>query len=100
MAAKRLPTQFPVLIARQFNNFRDGSLRLSELARSAEEQKKILIDVVNNHATLLDGLQLPVKTDATRGAAGTAGLVIFNSDDGQLNIDDGSNWTLPDGTTT
>jgi hypothetical protein len=39
-------------------------------------------------------------TDANRGAAGTAGRVIYNSDDGQLNIDDGSNWTLPDGTTT
>jgi len=25
---------------------------------------------------------------------------IFNTDDGQLNIDDGTNWTLPDGSTT
>jgi len=39
-------------------------------------------------------------TDATRGSAGTAGRVIFNSDDGNLNIDDGTNWILPDGTTT
>jgi hypothetical protein len=45
-------------------------------------------------------LLLNVYTDATRPAAGTAGRVIFNSDDGQLNIDDGTNWTLPDGTTT
>jgi hypothetical protein len=45
-------------------------------------------------------MQLKVLTDATRGSAGTAGQVIFNSDDGQLNIDDGTNWTLPDGTTT
>lgn len=44
--------------------------------------------------------QLPTFTDATRPAAGTAGRVIFNTDDGQLNIDDGTNWTLPDGTTT
>jgi hypothetical protein len=45
-------------------------------------------------------VQLPTFTNATRPAAGTAGRIIFNSDDGQLNIDDGTNWTLPDGTTT
>jgi hypothetical protein len=45
-------------------------------------------------------LQLPVFTDGTRPAAGTAGRLIFNSDDGLINIDDGTNWTLPDGTTT
>ena len=39
-------------------------------------------------------------TDANRGAAGTAGRIIFNTDDGQLNVDDGTNWTLPDGTIT
>ncbi len=44
--------------------------------------------------------QVLVKTDASRGSAGNEGIVIFNSDDGQLNIDDGTNWTLPDGTTT
>lgn len=45
-------------------------------------------------------LVIDVFTDATRGSAGTAGRVIFNSDDSQLNIDDGTNWILPDGTTT
>lgn len=43
---------------------------------------------------------IPTKSDSNRGAAGIAGRVIFNSDDGQLNVDDGTNWTLPDGTTT
>lgn len=45
-------------------------------------------------------LALVVYTDATRPSAGIAGRVIFNSDDGQLNIDNGTNWTLPDGTIT
>ena len=56
----------------------------------------------NTGETRISGaaLQVPVKTDGTRGAAGTAGRIIFNSGDGQLNIDDGTNWTLPDGTTT
>jgi hypothetical protein len=50
---------------------------------------------------LVDGcIALHVHTDATRGAAGTAGRVIFNSDDANLNIDDGTNWILPNGTTT
>lgn len=39
-------------------------------------------------------------TNSSRPAAGVAGRTIFNTDDGQLNIDDGTNWTLPDGTTT
>lgn len=42
----------------------------------------------------------PQATDATRGAAGQSGRVIFNTDDGQLNVDDGTNWTLPDGSVT
>ena len=45
-------------------------------------------------------LNAKVYTDANRPAAGATGKIIFNSDDGQLNIDDGTNWTLPDGTTT
>jgi hypothetical protein len=44
--------------------------------------------------------QAPVKTDSTRGDAGQAGRVIFNSDDGNLNIDTGTDWILPDGTIT
>lgn len=39
-------------------------------------------------------------TDGTRPVAGTAGRIIFNTTDGQLNIDNGTNWTLPDGTVT
>ena len=38
--------------------------------------------------------------DAGRPTAGTAGRIIFNTDDGQLNIDDGAQWTLPDGSAT
>ena len=50
---------------------------------------------------LFDGIvTLPRETDATRGAAGEVGRIIFNTDDGQLNIDDGTNWTLPDGSVT
>ncbi len=43
---------------------------------------------------------LPVYIDATRPVATTAGRMIFNSDDGNLNIDTGSGWILPDGTAT
>jgi len=52
--------------------------------------------------TMLDQkmMTLGTYTDAQRPAAGTAGRIIFNTDDGQLNVDDGTNWTLPDGTAT
>lgn len=39
-------------------------------------------------------------SDATRPAAGVAGRVIFNTDDGNLNIDNGGNWIHPSGGTT
>lgn len=47
-------------------------------------------------------LKPPVKTDANRGSAATAGAgaVIYNSTDGKLNVSNGTDWTLPDGTTT
>lgn len=41
-----------------------------------------------------------VYSDATRPAAGVAGRIIFNTDDGKLNIDTGAGWTLPDGSAT
>lgn len=52
--------------------------------------------------TMLTGkyITIGIFTDATRGAAGAAGRVIFNTDDANLNIDDGTNWILPDGTVT
>ena len=45
-------------------------------------------------------LTIGVYNDGSRPAAGTAGRMIFNTTDGNLNIDDGTNWILPDGTTT
>jgi hypothetical protein len=45
-------------------------------------------------------MQLPVLNDSNRGDAGNAGRIIFNTDDNQVNIDNGTDWTLSDGTTT
>lgn len=45
-------------------------------------------------------LVLRSRTDANRGAAGTAGRIIFNTDDGAINVDNGTNWTDAQGTTT
>ncbi len=39
-------------------------------------------------------------SDATRPAPVNPGMLIFNTDDGQLNIATGTDWTLPDGTVT
>lgn len=70
------------------NIIKDVIRRLNDL-----EKKRGVVDGDGN-------LVVRTYTDATRPSAGTAGRVIFNSDDGKLNIDDGTNWTLPDGTTT
>jgi len=37
-------------------------------------------------------ITIGVFTDANRGAAGTAGRMIFNTDDGMPNYDDGTDW--------
>lgn len=53
----------------------------------------------NGHLKAASFFAVPY-TDGTRPAAGTAGRIIFNTTDGKLNIDNGTNWTLPDGTVT
>lgn len=43
----------------------------------------------------------PPRTDSSRGdSPGPPGTVIFNTDDGTLNVWDGTQWTVPDGTPT
>lgn len=53
-----------------------------------------------SNAVMANEIRLVAKTDANRPAAGIAGRVIYNSDDGNLNIDTGTQWVLPDGTIT
>lgn len=53
-----------------------------------------------NGSMQMTEMRLVPLTDATRGSAGTAGRVIYNSDDDNLNIDDGTDWILPDGAVT
>lgn len=60
----------------------------------------VITGIVDRRGEGLSDILFPVYTDGTRPAAGYAGRAIFNSDDGQINIDTGSDWTLPDGTTT
>lgn len=65
-----------------------------------DEKRKHWADWFSKIYHLVTFMQAPIKTDSTRGAAGNKGRIIFNDDDGMLNVDDGDNWTLPDGTIT
>lgn len=56
------------------------------------------LHVVGNITSATEVSFLPILDDSTRGDAGTAGRVIFNTDDSNLNIDTGVKWILPDGT--
>lgn len=103
MTHKHMPPNYPTIMLRELNSFEELNSFLREFVRNIEEIRLIASEVTESHATSLDAYEngeMPVLTDATRGSPGTAGRVIFNTDDGQLNIDDGTNWTLPDGTTT
>jgi hypothetical protein len=42
--------------------------------------------------------RLGVYTSGSRPSPGIAGRLVFNTDDGKINVDDGTNWTWPDGT--
>lgn len=64
------------------------------------ESRKEWADWFNKVYLILSQLQIPVKTDATRDSPGSAGKVIFNVDDGNMNIDTGTGWVLPDGSAT
>lgn len=59
----------------------------------ADAQIKLALDQLGR-------IEMAVLTDCTRGCPGTAGRVIFNSADGNLNIDNGCAWILPNGCTT
>lgn len=64
------------------------------------EERREWADWFNKLWLIVTTTEVAKVTDATRGNAGNAGRVVFNSDDGNLNIDDGSQWILPDGTPT
>lgn len=60
-----------------------------------------VIDFFGGGVSATEFFILPIYTDATRPTPSiTAALVIYNSDDGNLNIANGTNWILPDGTVT
>ena len=59
-----------------------------------------ITQILDRRGEGLSDTLLPTFDAAGRPAAGYAGRMIFNTDDSQINIDTGSEWTLPDGTTT
>lgn len=79
----------------------DDGADLDFRVESNNDTNMLLVDAGNDRVLIGgNGLVFPSFADAGRPAAGVAGRVIFNTDDGNLNIDDGANWILPDGTTT
>lgn len=57
-------------------------------------------EVGSGNLVLNGDLVLNSYTDATRPSPGVAGRIIWNTDDGIPNFDNGTNWVLADGTTT
>ena len=72
------------------------------VTRNAASATFLLLDGSENSVSINGTryLQLGLFTDANRGAAGTAGRVIFNTTDGAINVDDGSDWRLITGCIT
>ncbi len=71
-----------------------GSITLSLSGVALQTITSSLTSFLTNH------VRLPNKSDASRGAASLAGRIIYNTSDGKINIDNGTNWTLADGTVT
>ena len=85
----------------------DWSANVCTIQTTAGSAGGTVRDLSIQNAITFDGidesvseLKLKVYTDATRPTPGTAGRIIYNSTDGNLNIDNGTNWILPDGTAT
>ncbi len=76
------------------------------LIEGAANQSGNYLTIVNNSGTILSSISadgsitMRLYTDATRPASGNTGTIIFNTTDGNLNIWNGSNWILPDGSIT
>ena len=83
------------MAAKRFPNF---NVNLSDFSPAQQLQ----LTALTRQLVLLREAELVTRvyTDTNRPDPGEVGKVIFNTTDGQLNIDDGTNWTLPDGTTT
>lgn len=58
-----------------------------------DEKRKAWADWFFKVYQRLTFAQLPIETDVSRGTAGNKGRIIFNSDDGLINVDDGTQWT-------
>lgn len=86
--------------------FGGEATKATAVFRTATSQTANAIEVQSPAGARLSGvgpngaILNAVFSDATRPAAGIAGRVIFNSDDGNLNIDTGTQWVTPDGTIT
>jgi len=88
------PTTLPTNAAGLFSKDADAQLY-------GIDESGVVWQLTGYGALESDGMyHVPVTNDAGRPAAGTAGRLFFNTTDGNLNIDDGTNWILPDGTTT
>lgn len=74
---------------------------------ATDKRQQSIIDEIKDLQRRLNALEryagttiFPSYSDSNRPAVGNVGRVIFNTDDGNLNIDNGTNWILPDGTVT
>jgi hypothetical protein len=76
----------------------DERLRRLEIAVAA---LRTAVDNATLGVTVFRGdVFLPKRNDSNRGKPSQEGRIIYNEDDSKLNIDNGTNWTLADGTTT
>lgn len=95
MAAKKLPQQFPAIVIRPFQTFEGAFKKLTDLTRAIESLKRQLIEIINNHATLIDANQ-PITADTTVNrpslAASDAGFSMFDTTLGQPIWWDGTGW--------
>jgi len=65
--------------------------------RAVEQWCAEVVEVLRQVA---DGVDVMDDTTRPTPTAYDTGRMIFNTDDGQLNIWNGSDWTLPDGSVT
>jgi len=70
MAAKRFPIEWPPLAIREFDSIKLAYRALRDIVRSLDDLRKKIVEVGNDHATILDpqtGTTAPTTTPTATG---------------------------------
>jgi len=93
MAAKQFPKTWPPLVLREFRDIKQAYIIIRDLVRSLDDLRKRILEVINDHAALIDFSVLAtdgITSGTTQTQVGATALTSrFNRVAIHANVDDG-----------